>query len=62
MLNAKKTWQKPKLIILARGRPEELVLAGCKMAIKSAGAKNKNSSCYQTSNKCPNACSVVSTS
>jgi hypothetical protein len=26
----RKTWQKPKLVVLVRGRPEECVLAGCK--------------------------------
>jgi hypothetical protein len=27
----KRTWQTPKLIVLVRGKPEELVLTGCKM-------------------------------
>jgi hypothetical protein len=26
----KKKWEKPKLIVLVRGKPEEAVLAGCK--------------------------------
>ena len=26
----RKTWQKPKLVVLVRGRPEEFVLAACK--------------------------------
>jgi hypothetical protein len=25
-----KTWEKPKLIVLVRGKPEEAVLEGCK--------------------------------
>jgi len=28
--NKKKKWDKPKLIILIRGKPEERVLMGCK--------------------------------
>jgi hypothetical protein len=28
----RKTWQKPKLVVLVRGRPEEFVLAACKTA------------------------------
>ena len=30
MENQKKTWEKPQLIILARGTPEENVLTHCK--------------------------------
>ena len=26
----RKTWQKPKLVVLVKGRPEEYVLAACK--------------------------------
>lgn len=26
----RKTWQKPKLVVLVRGRPEECVLSACK--------------------------------
>lgn len=32
----RKTWQKPKLVILVKGRPEEYVLSACK---DSAGAE-----------------------
>ena len=28
----KKTWQKPMLVVLFRGRPEEYVLSACKSA------------------------------
>ena len=31
MKNTKKTWSKPELIVLVRGKPEEAVLAGCKL-------------------------------
>ena len=43
----KKIWQKPKLIILARGGPEESVLAGCKMKGKSVSTRNKNTGCQK---------------
>jgi hypothetical protein len=45
MSSTKKIWQKPKLIILERGRPEELVLAGCKMPASMATKKAKKSGC-----------------
>ena len=60
-LKMKRIWQKPKLIILARGRPEEFVLAGCKMAGTSVAIKNKNKGCY-TANGCATTCQVISTS
>jgi hypothetical protein len=56
-----KIWQKPKLIILSRGRPEELVLVGCKMAGTTVLPKNKNQGCY-SDNKCKVICSTVSAS
>jgi hypothetical protein len=55
----KKTWQKPKLIILARGRPEESVLLGCKMSGSGASIRNKNIGCEKP---CNTPCVVVSTS
>jgi hypothetical protein len=59
MLKMKKIWQKPKLIILARGRPEESVLAGCKMAGSGASIRNKNTGCQKP---CNTPCVAVSTS
>jgi len=43
-----KVWQKPKLIILYRGRPEESVLLGCKTSpeFSGGGPLNKDSACY----------------
>ena len=46
----KKIWQKPKLIILARGRPEESVLAGCKMAGSGAAPRTKKTGCQKHCN------------
>jgi hypothetical protein len=56
----KKIWQKPKLIILARGRPEEFVLAGCKIKGKTASRRDKNTGC-QRKNACQ-LCSAVGAS
>ena len=33
-----KTWEKPKLIILVRGRPEERILAACKTMSGAGGS------------------------
>ena len=41
----KKIWEKPKLIILVRGMPEEFVLAGCKMKGTYVSTQNKNNGC-----------------
>jgi hypothetical protein len=56
----KKIWQKPKLIILAKGRPEEFVLAGCKIKGTPSAPKNKNTGCQQ--NPACTLCSKVGTS
>ncbi len=34
----KKEWEKPKLIILTRGKPEEMCLLGCKAGAGEFGA------------------------
>ena len=31
MMEEKRKWEKPQLIVLERGRPEENVLGGCKI-------------------------------
>jgi len=49
MLATKKNWERPKLIILERGRPEELVLAGCKTSKLQTKAKIKLSGCDKKS-------------
>lgn len=43
----KKIWEKPKLIILLRGRPEELVLADCKASNFAGGRNNQNNACLR---------------
>jgi hypothetical protein len=62
MLEMKKTWQRPKLTILLRGRPEEMVLAGCKMTPTSTGASNKNNGCYAKNNCAVRDCQVIAPS
>ena len=44
-----KVWQKPKLIVLYRGRPEESVLVQCKIGLGTARTtvNNKNNDCYR---------------
>ena len=37
-----KKWEKPQLIVLARGRPEEAVLGGCKSALNGPGPLGTN--------------------
>jgi hypothetical protein len=41
----KKHWEKPKLIILVRGRPEENVLAACKASIGGQNPLNDHRAC-----------------
>lgn len=43
----KKTWEKPKLIILLKGRPEELVLANCKGTSFAGGRNNQFNACLR---------------
>ena len=50
---SKKPYETPRLTILARGNPEEAVLAGCKYTAK-AGASAGNNACalYATYSGC----------
>jgi hypothetical protein len=48
-----KPWSTPQLIVLARGRPEEHVLAACKG--NNTGPNQVDANCLQ-----PNLCSVCS--
>ena len=41
----KRVWQKPKLIILYRGRQEECLLLGCKAMLIPGGNKDNNDNC-----------------
>ncbi len=48
--NKKQKWDKPKLIILVRGKPEEMTLATCKHLIfpycGGMGADSKYGGCF----------------
>ncbi len=62
MPQVKKAWQGPKLIIMARGRAEEMVLAGCKIKNNPASTQNRNTGCQEPNNRCPGVCSTPGTS
>ncbi len=50
----KKKWEKPELVVLVRGRPEEGVLATC----KEGYVAGSGSGSYSTHGKCLDACSA----
>jgi hypothetical protein len=58
MPRKEKIWTKPQLVVLARGCPEENVLAACKGGTFATGSKTRNGNCTQN---CAN-CSAVSIS
>jgi len=43
----KKAWQKPKLVILVRGKPAERVLVACKTSGASGDSQAQYTSCDQ---------------
>lgn len=45
----KKEWEKPQLIILLKGEPEENVLAGCKMNHTPSGPQGAYNACMRGS-------------
>ncbi len=49
MPETKKTWTEPELIVIARGKPEEAVLGGCKAFESSACPSNLGAGCAETS-------------
>ncbi len=58
----RKTWQKPKLVVLVRGRPEEFVLGPCKDVGKpDIGAIIEQTDCIQNLVNCT-VCSEVAAS
>jgi hypothetical protein len=55
----RKTWQKPKLVVLVRGRPEEFVLGPCKdVGTPDVGAVTEETDCIQNLVNC-DICSTV---
>jgi hypothetical protein len=41
-------WDKPKLVVLTKGKPQERVLAGCKIDGNRSGYNGSNSACEYT--------------
>ena len=54
----RKTWQKPKLIVLVRGRPEERVLGDCKSAEDSGGPSSDEGDCIENGLNCDDCATV----
>ena len=47
MADVRRTWQRPQLVILVRGNPEEDVLAKCKLGGRMAdGGPQSDSFCF----------------
>ena len=40
-----KKWEKPALVVLYRGRPEEVLTTGCKSPAMPSGAMSANNKC-----------------
>jgi hypothetical protein len=53
-----KLWLKPELLILARSKPEELVLSFCKTDPGGGGAGNEVNRCDSVSFFCAGNCAV----
>ncbi|MDP2924721.1 MAG: hypothetical protein Q8O30_13570 [Candidatus Omnitrophota bacterium] len=56
MEKKKEKWDKPKLIILMRGKPEESVLAVCACTPKVNDDAQEDHQCYITCTSCWDAC------
>lgn len=59
----RKTWQKPKLVVLVRGRPEEHVLAACKTGgtATEATPANNEIDCVRNEVYCQNCSDIAGT-
>ena len=58
-------WSRPELIVLVRGRPEEAVLNGCKVAGSTSGWRFQFLDCKDgkmTSSTCTGICSAPAAS
>ena len=63
MTESKKEWVTPELIVLVRSKPEEAVLAACKVNAGITGAKSNKVNCFHgCSIGCSNLCSALSSS
>lgn len=57
----KNPWQKPQLLVLARGNPEEAVLTACKTFTTTSGMTSWNYKCdmYLTETMCTSCAQVL---
>jgi len=63
-MNSMKKWEKPELLILVRGRPDDAVLVGCKGGVVGAAATD-DALCVTydaIARTCPDICSAVTPS
>lgn len=51
-----KKWQKPKLVVLVRGKPEERILTGCKTSPPAGGPDSTNGCDEFQAPSCTNPC------
>lgn len=61
MKNTKKKWNEPKLIVIVRGHPEEVLLLGCKDSTHAGDPSTGHAFCMKTTNACTN-CYALSSS
>ena len=61
MNGERKMWEKPELVVLLRSKPEEAVLAFCKLSAGSSGPINGAGWCGNATGGCP-ACAVFGSS
>jgi len=58
----KSKWGKPKLIVLIRGRKEEISLAACKSTLPPSGPSRAFNACYTRGRTCGRTCYQVASS
>ena len=58
----RRAWSRPDLIVVVRGKPEEAVLGGCKMAMADFAPDGDNNDCWLFESSCGSACQTPQTS
>ncbi len=61
-MNMKKQWQKPKLIVLGRGKAEESVLTACKGNNQPSSMNYNYNGCMKQGNCRMESCSLIAAS
>jgi hypothetical protein len=59
VIEKKKVWIKPELIVLLRGSPEEAVLTGCKVGSVAGSSGNANAECWVRPGSCASCDAVL---